>query len=221
MFNPSVSKNSPLSKLLKIYGPEEVVFQQGKPGENMFIIIEGYIRLFFVAEDKKRHLIGVASPGEVLGEKAILKEKKNYIRNFSAYTATPVTLLEVTPATLDMVLNSWPDFYTRVLRLVEERLSKANELVALLQNPSPADRICSYILYFQKHLCAKLPKGMYATISLEEIVTAANVDRMLAEDTVDDLMEKKIISTVANGYILTNEKELIQNLPALRERLSA
>lgn len=220
MFTPEFKKNSSISELIKTFAPEEMVFRQGKQGVNMFIIMEGFVRIVF-EKDGQKHLVGIAGPGEVLGEKAILKESKTYTRNFSAYCSTDVTLLEVTPDTLNTVLAQWPDFYSRVLKLVEDRLSKANELVAILQNPSEADRICEYILYFQKHLCAKLPKGMYATISDDVIIRAANVRREIAEDALVELVDKKILSKVADGYILVNEKALLQSLPGLREKLAA
>ncbi len=214
MLNQSFLSDKSLQSLMREYKPEEVIFQQGAVGTKMYIIAEGFVRVY-QASDNVRYLISILSPGEVLGEKAILTDNQKYTRNFTAQAKTAVSLIEIGTEALQTINAKWPDFYLRVLKMVEERLDKANELSAILRSNEPIERVCGYLLYYNKHITAKLPKGFYVNMTGEEVRFATNVEPKTVDWILKSLTDSRILSQLGDGFILADHKRLVDYLHSL------
>ena len=68
--------------------PNEILFQEGEPGHEMFIVVEGALRIF-----KEKRIITAVHPGDYVGEMAILEDKP---RSASVEAAAPSLLLKIT-----------------------------------------------------------------------------------------------------------------------------
>lgn len=220
VLSPNQLKDPAITKLIRVLKPNEVLFKQGKPGKTMYIVVEGYVRVLFHRSESD-HLVGILGPGEVIGEKAILIKDKPYNRTFTVQAKTPTTLLEIETKTLELLLNNWPDFHMRMLRMIGERLDKANELISLLQSPDPFERFSGYILYFYKHHCKKLPVGMFVTMTVDEIRYAVNLEREFVEKCLTEATNHNIFTAVLDGYILTNEQSFLKYIHKMKENAAA
>lgn len=207
-------------KLLRKFEPNDTIFTQGKPGKTMYIVMDGFVRILHNS-GHAHHLIGILGSGEVLGEKAILPDTVEYTRNFTAQAKTDATLLEIDKDALKIVLSNWPDFHMRMLSMVEDRLDKANQLISILQYPEPLERLTQYVLYFHSHHAKKLPKGTYITMTVDEIRHAVNLDKKFVESCLESLVKDKILSSLADGYVLTDAGLLKNHLPKLKLKIAA
>ncbi|HWQ16182.1 MAG TPA: cyclic nucleotide-binding domain-containing protein [Roseiflexaceae bacterium] len=94
-----------------------VIFRQGDPGAVMYVVLEGQVDVY-----REGRLLATLSPGEVLGELALLGQ--------SARTATAVARSACTLAPLDrrrfaLTVQRQPYFALDVLRALAERLRAA------------------------------------------------------------------------------------------------
>lgn len=209
MLSQSFLSDKSIQPLIRTYKPEEVIFQQGAIGTKMYIIVEGFVRVY-QANDSVKYLISILSPGEVLGEKAILTESQQYTRNFTAQAKTSVSLIEIGPDALQVISAKWPDFYLRVLKMVEDRLDKSNELSAILRSNEPIERVVGYLLYFDKHITKKMPTGFYVNITGEEVRFATNVEPKTVEWILNSLSDSRILSRLGDGFVLADHKRLVE-----------
>jgi hypothetical protein len=92
---------------------DEVLFRKGEPGEEMYLIVEGWVEL---AEIGKR-----LGPGQVLGELAMVVP--SHKRTLTARTVTPVILARMTKRDMELTALQNPAFGFEMLRLVSRRLS--------------------------------------------------------------------------------------------------
>jgi CRP/FNR family transcriptional regulator len=213
--------NSPLKKLVRIFAKNEYVFRQGEPGNSMYLIVDGVARIVrnnFGVE----HLVAMIPAGEMIGEKGIL-EKSPYRRNFTVIAASSVTLIEVDSDTLKLILAAIPDFHMRVLKMVLERLNKANRLTRLLQLRDPHERLIEYLIYSQEEMFRGLGKEKEIDIgtTLKDIQLATNLDKGFVQECIKELTDRKIVAANGELYALRDKNRLHEFMPTLRDRIAA
>jgi CRP-like cAMP-binding protein len=58
-------------KFMKVYGQSEVIFEEGQPGSEMYIVHSGKVRIYRAGEEGEVE-IGIIGPGEFFGEMALV-----------------------------------------------------------------------------------------------------------------------------------------------------
>lgn len=107
-----------------------VLFMEGEPGEEMFVILSGSVLLYQVVRKKIReeaevmvgqHIKEIArlKEGDFFGEMALLDHRP---RSVSAVAVTDLNCLVLDEANFGQVLASRPDFTLRLMREFSRRV---------------------------------------------------------------------------------------------------
>lgn len=102
-----------------------VLFKQGDPGEEMFVIARGRIRLTLRHEDREKE-IDVLGPGDFFGELSLLSGAP---RTASAQVAEDATLVSIRRDVFAMMMQDDLDVVFRMMNVLGQRLSQANQQV--------------------------------------------------------------------------------------------
>lgn len=109
-------------------GEGDTVFRQGEPGEHLYIIVSGTVRLSATTEGGLEQPIALHGSASCFGEMALLDGEP---RSASAVAARPAELLRVDRQELEAMLRRHPAAREKFLRegvsLVSSRLRSANE----------------------------------------------------------------------------------------------
>ncbi len=208
-----------LQKLIRSFSAEDIVFKQGEVGNSMYLVIEGLVRIYFDSPQGQL-LVAVLGPGEIVGEKALL-QKDSYKRTMTAQAKTAATVMEIDFDTQKIAYQIWPDFQTKMFKMVLQRLDKANKLVTVLQQREPMDRMGAYVLYYAREICKNFPAGTPITITANEMKYGANLEKEFVDSCIEGLVGDKIfVPTRHNAYVI-NVDAFENYLPSLRERMAA
>lgn len=101
--------------------PDTILFQEGEPGDRLFIILEGFVEAVKAMGTSEELVLRRLGPGEYFGEMCLLHA--DGVRSASVRTGTAVRLLEMTRDTFDALLNRRPDIGLMVARELSRRLS--------------------------------------------------------------------------------------------------
>jgi signal transduction histidine kinase len=116
------------SAVLVHAGEGDTVFRQGEPGEHLYIIVSGTVRLSATTEGGLEQPIALQGPASCIGEMALLDGEP---RSASGVAARPAKLLRVGREELEAMLRRHPAAREKFLRegvsLVSSRLRSANE----------------------------------------------------------------------------------------------
>lgn len=206
MFNPENLKDASIAKLIRKLANGETLFQQGELGKTMFVILSGTIVLVEKAP-KINRLVGTLNAGEMLGEKALLKDGQ-YRRSFTALAKTEVILIEIDESNLKTIFVKIPDFLMKMLKMMSERLDKANELTRILQSTNSTERLIQYLGYFSKYHGKKTSSGSELALNTEEIGLSINVEKPFIEEALKVLVAQKILIKNTDHYLLADENAL-------------
>ena len=102
-----------------------VLFRQGDPGEEMFVIARGRVRLTLLQEDHEKE-IDLLGPGEFFGELSLLYGAP---RTASAQILEDATLVSIRRDVFGMMMQDDLEVVFRMMNVIGQRLSGANQRV--------------------------------------------------------------------------------------------
>jgi CRP-like cAMP-binding protein len=160
----------------RTYAKGERIFAQADPGDGLYGLVTGRVRISASSADGKELFLNIMEPGDTFGEIALLDGRP---RTASA-SATAASDVVVIPRDAFMgLLRREPELVSHVIELLCERvrwLSGLTEDSALL--PVPA-RLARRLLTLGKMHGQNTTKGVRLSISQEEMARFAGLSRQI------------------------------------------
>ena len=113
-------------KYLKSYTPGTVIFKEGDPGNEMYVIIQGEVEIRKRTSATTSKTLIVFHKGDIFGEMAIIEKKP---RSASAIVTQHTKILVMNEYLLESTIDTNPDFAKKMIRILSERLRKANSII--------------------------------------------------------------------------------------------
>ena len=119
------------------------IFDEGEPGDRLYIIVDGKVKLARHAPDGRENLLSVMGPSDMFGELSIFDPGPR--------TSSAVCVTEVTAATMDsQMLKQWitdhPEISQQLLRVLARRLRRTNASLADLIFTDVPGRVAKTLL---------------------------------------------------------------------------
>ncbi|MDR1802538.1 MAG: cyclic nucleotide-binding domain-containing protein [Treponema sp.] len=117
----------------RIYQKDSMIFAEGEPGNELFIIQKGSVTIAKVV-DNKEVLLAILKPGDIFGEMALLEAKP---RAASAVAYEECQVLAVNRANFEQMIRTQPQLVARLTTLLADRIWLIYKHLAntLLSNP--------------------------------------------------------------------------------------
>lgn len=209
-----------LKKLLRVVPEKEFLFRQGDRGTTMFLIIEGRVQLTQKTLNLTRFVENLGS-GDILGEKVIVADDPHRRRTMNAVALTELAVLEFDHQQLQLVQSKVPNFTLRILKVVTERLDKANDLIGVLQLKNDTEKLVQYLLFYLKYNGKRSAKGMEMTLPMVTIVSNLNATEEHVNEVLNQLAKQKAILRDGDNIIIPDETALVSYIPSLKDRIAA
>ena len=104
-----------------------VLFHEGEPGDRMYIIGEGKVKLGQTSADGRETLLSILGPGEMTGELSLFDPG---IRTSTATALTDAVVLGLGHDQLKPWLTGRPEVAAALLQALARRLRRTNEAMA-------------------------------------------------------------------------------------------
>src|SRR3989440_4726847 len=101
----------------------EVLFHEGDPGDSLYVVLRGKIKLGRASGDGRENLLAVLGPGEMFGELSLFDPGP---RNATGTAVADTVLIGVGNDDLDQWLHGRPDVARHLLRALARRLRRTN-----------------------------------------------------------------------------------------------
>jgi CRP/FNR family cyclic AMP-dependent transcriptional regulator len=188
----------------------QVIFNEGDPGDKLYAIIEGKVKLARTAPDGRENLQAVLGPGEMFGELSLFDPKP---RTAGAIAVTDAVLASLAHDALRPWLTGRPDVAMQLLRALAQRLRRTNDVLADLVFSDVPARVAKALLGLAERFGEETPEGLYVAHDLtqEELAQMVGASR----ETVN-----KALADFANrGWLRVEPRAvLIKDLDGLTRR---
>ena len=212
--------NEAQARLLSRYGRRfsagTVLFRDGEPATEAFLLQDGRVRLLKQAGRMERSL-RVVRPGDLFGESALLR---GAARSSTAVALDDVVTLAFDHATFEQVLATSPEVAGRVLNQLIRRMRDAEDQIEILMLRDGQSKVVVALMKFaqQEQLASPdgprdVPSQISLTLSPLELSAQVGLD----VDTV-----KRIVAQLREtGHIrIQDERVEVPNLDSLRDLYS-
>ena len=154
----------------------ETLFDEGDPGDRLYIVTEGKVKLGHTAPDGRENLLAILGPGEVLGELTLFALGA---RSTTATAVSPATLLFLEHADLMGFIDTHPDLAKHMLKALAERLRRTNEALADLVFSDVPGRVAKALLDLANRFGTPTDEGVHVPHDLtqEELAQLVGASR--------------------------------------------
>jgi CRP/FNR family transcriptional regulator, cyclic AMP receptor protein len=184
----------------------QVLFHEGEPGKEMFVIQSGKVRLVrnIRGQDK---LLAELGAGEFFGEMSIINDKP---RTATATVIEDAQLLVLDPKTFEAMIKANTEIAVRMIKKLAKRLDDANNQIENLLLGDANSRIVHALL----QMCQGQPKGQPVKLG----VTPADVAH---RTSVDDPKVAEVLSRLERSRLVLaeNGKLVVPDVAKLQEFL--
>lgn len=191
------------------YTKDSIVFWQGDPGLDMYVIKSGSLMIFRQL-DGKELILGHQFPGECIGELEAIHTNNTRLASVAAIEQT--ILWKICKSDLEKLLTLYPQILRKLFYVVSERLDQADRKLQYLAFLSSKIRIANLLLDLHSNFGVELQEGYLINwkCTHQHMAHMIGVSRESVTIGLQELQAKQIIS-VRDKYIT------IDNLPALKK----
>lgn len=194
----------------------DVVFKEGDPGNTMFVIRKGKIRITKRVRGGEK-TFAVLGPGEFFGEMAILNGEP---RSATATAAEDAMLLEVDAKRFEGMITKQAEIAVRFIQKLARRLQDADQMIAILTKRDPKTRM---ILGLMREAELRGFPGsdqdsIIVSRDLDELSEELGIKRTEADDVIGRLIRVGIAKPVTDGIEVASIARLNEFLSFLEER---
>lgn len=180
------------------------IYSEGEACQRFFLVIEGSVKLFMLAEDGSERVVGNAIPLQAIGEHEIFTTEQTY--HHYAETTTPTRLIAFSSASyLSILQKNNLSAFSFLNYLAEKRSSHFFEIETVTTG-SAKQRVLSYLKMICKYK-SKHPDG-FSEVSLpipkHQIASYLGMKPETFSRVLADLKESNIIINKHREVIIIN-----------------
>ena len=186
----------------------EVVFSQGDPGDALYAVVAGTIRISSGAADGREISLNIMEPGDTFGEIALLD---GGTRTASATATAPTELVSIRREHFVGLLEREPRVALELLRLCGERLRWTSGLVEDAALLNATARLAKRLLSLGGLHGQRTGAGVTLRISQEDLATFLGVSRQIVNQHLQSWKAKGWVA-LGRGVVTVRDEAAIRKL---------
>jgi len=203
-----MADDSLFSRFGRAFPAGTLLFSEGEPGQEMYVIQAGRIAVSKRVRDVEK-VLGTLGPGDFVGEMAIISNKP---RSATATVTDDAKLLVIDSKTFEAMVRANAEIAVRMIKKLTERLQDADRQIENLLLADPTSRVVHYLV----HQCGVRGEahgaGLHVELSVRELPAVLGLREDQIRDTLIKLEKGKLASLDSDGVV-------VPSLPKLKEYL--
>ena len=189
------------------FGRGEEIFHKDEPGESLFIIWEGSVRIYLPSPQGADLTLAVLGAGDFFGDLALLDGGP---RSASATALQETETLVLGRASFSAVLRSRPQSAMAVLAAVAQRLREADEMAGDLAFLDVGGRVAKKLLELAAAHGVQRPEGTLLDLPLtqEELANMVGVTRESVNRQLSTLRRLGVIAREGRRFLIRDGEAL-------------
>lgn len=175
--------------------PGETVFDEGDPGDHLYVIQAGEIEL--AREGASGHrVVARLGPGDFFGDLSVVS---GHPRSSRAVAVKRTRVLELDRATLEGMCLAQPEIAIRMIRILVARLVEAERRLAMLGVDDLLRPVVRAIVRGAQSTGAQPSAGFRVLTSLRGLAEDAGLSMLEAHRALHQLLDRKLLVLADDG----------------------
>ena len=184
-----------------------VVFNEGEPGDSLYIVMTGKIKLSRRAPDGRENVLAVMGPSDQFGELSVFDPGP---RTATATAVTDVRLAKMPQSVLRPWIEAHPEIGEQLLRVLARRLRRTNDSVADLIFTDIPGRVAKALLQMADRFGNRESDGLRVKHDLtqEELAQLVGASRETVNKALADFASRGWIRLEARAVLIADVERL-------------
>ncbi len=190
---------------VKTFPTGATIFNAGQPGEAVYIVISGTLKIHSEQPDGRDVFIDLSGAGDVVGEMSILEGAG---RSASAVALEESTLLWIDRASFLELLPLIPTLMYNLILMLSNRLRRANERIESFASHDVDGRVARHILALARKYGRTDAAGNIVIpirLTQSELADLAGASRVRVNQIVNSYKQHRYISIDQNYHITVHD----------------
>jgi len=190
----------------RAFGKGVIIFHEGSPGETMYLIESGKVRIFALTESGQEISVNIYGPGEVFGELAVLDALP---RSAGAVAIEDTVCLTLQRDDLLQVLENCPRLALSIIKVLSARLRYTTRYVEGLAFLDVCGRVAAKLLELGERYGVK-KDGIEIDLQLtqSELAGWVGTSRESANKVLRMFQEQRLIAITGARITLLDQRGL-------------
>jgi CRP-like cAMP-binding protein len=199
----------------RTYRRNTMLFAEGEPGDELFIIQKGSIKITKIVEHKEV-LLAMLKPGDILGEMALLEGKP---RAASAVAYEDCDVMAVNKANFELMIKNQPQLIVKITTLLADRLWLIYKQLANTLIENPMGRMYDALLIqLEKNRVPLDSKTPYTfAFGRSELINMVGIPEKDGNKLLAQMIENKKLQIVGNKIHTTSTEEILKQSEYFRK----
>ena len=183
------------------------LFREGEPGDRLYVVTAGKVKLGRTAADGRENLLAVMGPGEMFGELSLFDPGP---RTAGAVAVTETTLIGLGNADLQPWLMAHPQVASQLLAALARRLRRTNEAMADLVFSDVPGRVAKALLDLARRFGVSTDDGLRVTHDLtqEELAQLVGASRETVNKALADFASRGFLRLEGRAVVILDLERL-------------
>ncbi|MBN2510354.1 MAG: cyclic nucleotide-binding domain-containing protein [Spirochaetales bacterium] len=187
------------------YPKDTMIFSENQPGQEMYIIQKGSIKITKIMNDNEV-MLAILKAGDMFGEMSLLEDKP---RSASAVAHEDSVLMAVNKANFKRMVSTQPQIITKLTQILSERIWFIYKQLANTQLSDPLGRLYdAMLIQLEKNRIAVSNEAYTFDFGPGELVNMVGIQKDEGNMLVRKLFENKKLKIVDNKIHSTDIKDI-------------
>lgn len=200
-----------LHKLGRVVPAGTVLFREGDPGDEMFVVHSGRVELTRRVGDRELHICFVPA-GEFFGEMAIVNNRP---RSATAVVVEDAWLLVIDARTFEAMIRARSEIAVRMIRSLSAKLEQANQQIELLLVRDADHRVVAALRQLTAGRAPSAEGGVWIPMSLGQLASRVGFSEDELTEVVGRLATARLLVRRTDGFIVPEVGRLVDFLEFL------
>ena len=184
-----------------------VIFAEGEPGDRLYIIHSGKVKIGRKSPDGRENLLNIMGPSDMFGELSIFDPGP---RTSTATTVTEVRVLTMGRPELREWISKRPEIAEQLLRVLARRLRRTNNMLADLIFTDVPGRVAKALLQFARQFGSQEAGLLRVTHDLtqEEIAQYVGASRETVNKALADFAHRGWLRLEGKSVLILDPERL-------------
>jgi CRP-like cAMP-binding protein len=203
-----------LQRFVREFARGTVLFREGEPGREMFVIQGGRVTISKAVGDMEKVLCTLGQ-GEFFGEMSILCDRP---RSATATVAEDAKILIIDPKTFEAMVRSNAEVAIRMIKTLAERLQAADDQISNQLFRDGSSRIVHYLATAAARV-ARADGPVRLPVTSAQLPTLVGVEPAQVEEVLVKLQRARIVTLEADGIVVPEVAKLRHFLEFLQMKV--
>jgi len=193
-------------EMVRTYTKDQIVFCEGEPGDELFIIQKGSVKIIKIS-DNKEILLAVLKTGDIFGEMALLESKP---RAAGAVAYENCQLMAVNRENFQQMIQSQPQLIARLTTLLSERIWLIYKQLANTQIHEPLGRMYDMlqIQIDKKKIDINTVTNYSFDFGIKELINMVGFSQIEGQQVAKKFLDNRSIQIINDKIFVKDIKEI-------------